>query len=142
MWATLDAANLAAVVSSLIHEPRREDSGTQPRMPSDAVVDAHDATVRLWSELEDLESDFSVTATAYPDPGLAWPVHRWASGQRLELVLHDTELAAGDFVRRCKQLVDLLDQIAQVAPQPALRGTARKAVAAVMRGVVAADRRD
>ncbi|MBC7310206.1 MAG: hypothetical protein H5T81_09310, partial [Tetrasphaera sp.] len=47
-----------------------------------------------------------------------------------------------DFVRRCKQLVDLLDQIADAAPTPQLRATARKAVGAVMRGVVAADRLD
>ena len=108
----------------------------------DAVVRAHDATVRAWCDHDDLESEYSVTPTAYPDPGLAWPVHAWASGKHLEVVLRDTDLAAGDFVRRCKQLVDLLDQIAQVAPQPALRTTARRAVDAVMRGVVAADRID
>ena len=51
-------------------------------------------------------------------------------------------MAAGDFVRRCKQLVDLLDQIADAAPTPKLRATARRAVEAVRRGVVAADRLD
>ena len=61
---------------------------------------------------------------------------------RLETVLRDTDLAAGDFVRRCKQLVDLLDQIADAAPEPELRSTARRAVDAVLRGVVAADRID
>jgi ATP-dependent RNA helicase HelY len=73
---------------------------------------------------------------------MAWMMHRWASGQRLEAVLRGQEMAAGDFVRRCKQVVDLLDQIADAAPEPALRGTARKATDAVMRGVVAADRLD
>ncbi len=142
VWASLDPPSLAAVISCLIHEPRREDTGVPPRMPNDAVIDAHDATVRLWSDLEDLEAEHHVTPTSYPDPGLAWPVHRWASGQRLEIVLRDTDLAAGDFVRRCKQVVDLLDQIAEVAPQPALQASARAAVQAVMRGVVAADRID
>ena len=51
-------------------------------------------------------------------------------------------MAAGDFVRRCKQVVDLLDQIGDAAPEPTLRATARKAIDAVMRGVVAADRLD
>ena len=36
-------------------------------------------------------------------------------------------MAAGDFVRRCKQIVDLLGQIADAAPQPALAATAHKA---------------
>ena len=69
-------------------------------------------------------------------------VHRWASGRRLEAVLRDSQVAAGDFVRRCKQVVDLLDQIADCAPNPALAATARTAVSAVLRGVVAADRLD
>ena len=40
---------------------------------------AHDQMVRLWSELEDLEAAESVSLTAYPDPGLAWPVHETGS---------------------------------------------------------------
>ena len=88
------------------------------------------------------EREHALPATGDPDGGIAWMVHRWASGQRLELVLHDSDIAAGDFVRRCKQIVDLLGQIAEAAPTPALSATARKAVDAVMRGVVAADRVD
>ena len=53
------------------------------------------------------------------------------------MVLRGGELAAGDFVRWCKQVIDVLDQIAQAAPQPALRRTASAAVKAVRRGVVA-----
>ena len=77
-----------------------------------------------------------------PDAGLAWAVHRWASGQRLEVVLKDLDLAAGDFVRRCKQVVDLLGQIADAAPEPHVRSVARGAMQSVLRGVVAADRLD
>jgi ATP-dependent RNA helicase HelY len=45
-------------------------------------------------------------------------------------------MAPGDFVRNCKQLIDLLRQIEEVAPQqaPAL---VRRAREAVNRGVVA-----
>ena len=60
----------------------------------------------------------------------------------VEEVLRGSDMAAGDFVRRCKQVVDLLDQIGDAAPEPHLRTTSRKAVDAVMRGVVAADRLD
>jgi ATP-dependent RNA helicase HelY len=76
-----------------------------------------------------------------PDAGIAWSVHRWASGQRLEDVLRGTDLAAGDFVRRCKQVVDLLGQLTD-AGDPALQETARRASDGVLRGVVAADRID
>jgi ATP-dependent RNA helicase HelY len=47
-------------------------------------------------------------------------------------------MPAGDFVRWCRQVVDLLDQIASAAPDGSpLHRTAREAVAAVRRGVVA-----
>ena len=142
VWRRLDAAGLAAAVSMLVHEPRRDEGEISPRMPNDDVSDAYTQMIRLWSELEDREQAHGLPVSTEPDGGMAWMLHRWASGQRLDLVLKDSEMAAGDFVRRCKQIVDLLGQIGDAAPQPALAATARKAVDAVLRGVVAADRLD
>jgi ATP-dependent RNA helicase HelY len=142
VWRRLDAAGLAAAVSALVHEPRHEEADVSPRMPDDTVAEALADTVRLWSEIEDLEAAHDLPSTSMPDGGMAWMVHRWASGERLDAVLRGQEMAAGDFVRRCKQLVDLLDQVAKAATDPHLRRTARSAVDAVLRGVVAADRLD
>jgi ATP-dependent RNA helicase HelY len=50
------------------------------------------------------------------DTGFATPIYHWAQGQPLEAVLRETEMAPGDFVRNCKQLLDLLRQIEEVAP--------------------------
>jgi ATP-dependent RNA helicase HelY len=63
-------------------------------------------------------------------------------GDRLDEVLRGQEMTAGDFVRRCKQLVDLLDQVAKASTDTVVRRTARKAIDGVLRGVVAADRLD
>ncbi|MEP6630986.1 MAG: RNA helicase, partial [Lapillicoccus sp.] len=145
VWQRLDAPGLAAAVSTLVHEPRREGSEVSPRMPTDDVAEAWRTMVRLWSGIEDREREAGLPLTGDPDGGIAWMVHRWAAGQRLELVLRDSEIAAGDFVRRCKQIVDLLDQVADAAASsgsPQLAATARAAVTAVRRGVVAADRVD
>ncbi len=142
VWKRLDAPGLAAAVSALVHEPRHEEATVAPRMPTDEVAEAIVATERLWSEIEDLETDHDLPTTSMPDGGMAWMVHRWASGERLDAVLRGQDVAAGDFVRRCKQLVDLLDQVADAASDPELRRTARRAVDAVLRGVVAADRLD
>jgi ATP-dependent RNA helicase HelY len=141
-WKRLDPAGLAAVVSALIHEPRRDEADPAPRMPTDEVAEAVHEMQRLWSSLEDRERELGLPLTGDPDAGMAWMMHRWASGRRLEEVLRGSDMAAGDFVRRCKQVVDLLGQLADAAPEPVLRGTARKAIDAVMRGVVAADRLD
>ncbi|PKW25345.1 DEAD/DEAH box helicase [Phycicoccus duodecadis] len=142
VWKRLDAPGLAAAVSSLVHEPRHEEADVSPRMPNDEVAEAVREMERLWSRIQDLETEHDLPTTSMPDGGMAWMVHRWASGGRLDDVLRGQDMAAGDFVRRCKQLVDLLGQIGHAALDPELRRTARKAVDAVLRGVVAADRLD
>jgi len=129
-------------VSTLVHEPRGDETEVSPRLPTDEVREAVEAMSELWTRLEERERSHGLPPAAAPDPGVAWMVHRWASGRRLEAVLRDSQVAAGDFVRRCKQVVDLLDQVGDCAPDPTLAATARKAVSAVLRGVVAADRLD
>jgi ATP-dependent RNA helicase HelY len=140
-WKRLDAPSLAAIVSTLVHEPRR-DEAEAPRMPNDDVGQAYEAMVGTWSRLEESERSHMLPTSTCPDAGMAWMMHRWASGQRLQIVLADSEIGAGDFVRRCKQVIDLLGQIGDAAPDRALAVTARTAIGAVMRGVVAADRID
>ncbi len=142
LWKRLDAPSLAAIVSTLLHEPRRDEADVSPRMPNDDVREAHEEMLRRWSLLEDSERSHMLPTTGSPDAGMAWMMHRWASGQRLEVVLRDSEIGAGDFVRRCKQVVDLLGQIGDAAPDRTLAVTARRAIDGVMRGVVAADRID
>ncbi|HET7800489.1 MAG TPA: DEAD/DEAH box helicase, partial [Humibacillus xanthopallidus] len=78
LWNRLDAPSLAAVVSTLIHEPRREEGGLTPRWPNDDVREAYDRMVTVWSDLEDAEGALALPRTGMPDGGLAWAVHRWA----------------------------------------------------------------
>ncbi|HSP60834.1 MAG TPA: DEAD/DEAH box helicase [Ornithinimicrobium sp.] len=139
-WQRLSGADLAAVVSALVHEARGDDVG-ETRMPGVEVEEALGEIGAIWREVSTLKVEHRLEPDREPDPGIAWMVHRWASGRGLEEVLRDGSLSAGDFVRRCKQVVDLLGQIAQAADPPVAR-TARRASAAVLRGVVAADRLD
>jgi ATP-dependent RNA helicase HelY len=69
-------------------------------------------------------------------------VYRWARGESLEKVLsaaeaNGQELSAGDFVRWCRQVIDLLDQIRDVMRGDPIGAAAAKAVTAIRRGVVA-----
>jgi len=138
-WDDLDAAGLAAAVCAVVYDGRRDD-GSEPYVPGGPdgrLARALDATTRIWSRLGDLEATHRIDATRRLDLGLVAAVHRWANGRRLDAVLQGSEIAAGDFVRWCKQVVDVLDQIAQAAPSSALRSTARDAQHALLRGVVA-----
>src|SRR3954464_14186601 len=141
VWTGLDGPALAACASAIVYESRRDDTGLSPRLPPGAARRALEETVRLWSQLEDAEHDHGLDVTPEPDLGLAWAVHRWAGGARLESVLSDADLAAGDFVRWCQQVIDLLGQIELAAAESeggaALRRAAKDAVDGVRRGVVA-----
>ena len=141
LWDELGPAELTAVVSTLVYSARRADE-SNPVVPSGGVTTALAHMGRLWSELSHTESEAGVRFLRQPDPGFAWAAWRWAGGATLEAVLSDDpDLTAGDFVRWCKQVVDLLGQVAMVAEDlspngPDLRRTTRKAVEAVRRGVV------
>ena len=139
-WADLDVPGLAAVVSAVVYSARRDDRDRDPAVPGGPhgkLGTALDATVRIWSELDDLEQAHRLSATQPLDLGIVTAVHRWAAGRGLDAVLRGADLAAGDFVRWCKQVVDVLDQVAKAAPDEHLRAVARKAIPAVRRGVIA-----
>ncbi len=142
-WAGLDAAGLATVLSTIVYEARREEGPPSARPPGgQEVAAALEATVEAWSVLHEQERANKLPATSEPDLGLVWPVHRWCRGQALEVVLDagPGDLAAGDFVRWCRQLLDLLDQVVAVAGaggDDRLARTGRAAAALVDRGVVA-----
>jgi len=140
VWEGLDAAELAAVVSGLIFEARRE-SAAEPRLPTRNIAMAAAATQRIWTEITDDEEQRGLDRTRDTDLGFAAAVAAWADGKSLTeslavAVVGGTELSAGDFVRWCRQVVDLLDQIRGVATGD-LAETAAAAVKAVRRGVVA-----
>ncbi|MEV6608426.1 DEAD/DEAH box helicase [Kutzneria sp. NPDC051319] len=142
VWESLTTPELAAVVSSLVFEARR-DGPMDPRLPTPEVATAMQETMRLWSSIEDDERRHKLDRTRQPDTGFAWPVYRWARGESLEKVLtaaetNGQEISAGDFVRWCRQVIDLLDQLKEVVGRSEPVGaTAAEAVKALRRGVVA-----
>ncbi len=139
VWRDLTPAELAAAVSLLVYEARRDDASS-PKLPGGRGRDAIEATMRLAGDLRALEREHRLDFTRVPDAGFAWAAYRWASGHRLDDVLHEAELTAGDFVRWTKQLVDLLGQLAVATDDPALQSAARTAIGAIRRGVVSEGR--
>ncbi|WP_104523870.1 DEAD/DEAH box helicase [Blastococcus atacamensis] len=140
VWRGLTPAELAAAVSTLVFEARRDTPGL-PAVPAGKVAAAIGEMRAIRSRLQDVELDHGVRATRDLDLGFAWAAYRWADGQSLDRVLAGaeqagTELSGGDFVRWTRQLIDLLDQLAKVADDAVAR-TARAAVERIRRGVVA-----
>ncbi len=137
LWDGLGPSELAAVLSALVYESRRADDASAPRIPGGRVKEVLSEMVSVWADLDALEADHKLDFLREPDLGFAWAAFRWAEGAPLDEVLEETDLAAGDFVRWVKQLLDLADQVADAAGDVPLRRTARKSSGALRRGVVA-----
>jgi ATP-dependent RNA helicase HelY len=143
-WEGLAPAELAAVVSSLVYEPRRDERMIE-RMPTASLRDALDETVRIWGAIADDEAARGLARSPEPQSGFVWPAFRWVKHESLDRVLAATAesgsaMSAGDFVRWCKQLLDLLGQIAATPTAEAsstVAKAARAAVTEIRRGVVA-----
>jgi ATP-dependent RNA helicase HelY len=145
IWQRLSPPELAAVVAAVVYEARRDDASTD-RLPTGASRDALAATLRIWAELARDEAERGLPPTREPEPGFSMAAFRWAQHETLDRVLAprddaEPELSAGDFVRWCKQIVDLLDQISAAPPTgrdaDSVAQTARAAAAALRHGVVA-----
>ncbi|MDN6303915.1 MAG: RNA helicase, partial [Brachybacterium sp.] len=132
-WAGLDPAGLAAMVSAAVHETRRDDRAPEV-IPDPAVDAALAASTRLAAALQSAETRHRITPTTVPDPAIAGIVHRWARGAHLAAALEGNDLPPGDFVRHCRQVIDLLDQL---TADEELGAVARQSIRAVRRGLVA-----
>ncbi|QWF19976.1 DEAD/DEAH box helicase [Nocardioides sp. LMS-CY] len=137
LWDDLAPSGLAAALSVLVFEARRPDDASAPRLPGGAIREAIGEMVRLWGSLDALERDHRLDFLRAPDLGFAWVAYRWAEGDELDDVLVASDLAAGDFVRWMKQLIDLAGQVADASGPGPLRETAREVVRRLRRGVVA-----
>ena len=134
----LDRASLAGLVSVFTHERRGPDEGPVPWFPSAEVRRRWAQVEALHGRLVDDETEAGLPPTRALDPGFVALAHAWAAGEELDEVLEDEELSGGDFVRNVKQLIDLLRQLGDVAPDPSTASAARGAADALFRGVVSA----
>jgi ATP-dependent RNA helicase HelY len=130
----LDGPATAAFASAFTFEPRRDtpEIGWPP-----GLTERGEKVMELWGEIATAERRAGLPETRPPDPGFATIAQRWAAGRSLyDIFGEDDDAAVGDFVRNCRQLIDLVRQIRDLFPDPprgvhaALRGLDRGVVAA------------
>lgn len=144
LWRGLGPAELAAVVSILVFESRSEGGYLGAAGPTAPVRRAVADTIAQWSRLRTDEAEHRLVPTREPDLGFVDGIYKWARGDALVDAMtaggdQGSPLSAGDFVRWCRQVIDLLDQIHSTADDTEVAATAAKAVRAIRRGVVAVD---
>ena len=149
VWQGLQPAELAAVLSAMVFEARGSDGPTPVHaidMPTPAVRRALAETRRLSDELRADEHRHKLSPARQPDEGFVPAIYRWATTGNLAAALASSDAAgngaplpAGDFVRWCRQVLDLLDQVRNAAPEAGVRRAAKRAIDDIRRGVVAVD---
>ncbi|MBW3590484.1 MAG: hypothetical protein KY393_01310 [Actinobacteria bacterium] len=131
----MDPAELAAMMSVFVYESRGpvEITGT---LPTASSKKAYGKVVRLQERIQRTEHKAGLELTRGTETGFAPVAFAWCEGDPLEEIV-DEDFSAGDFIRSCKQTIDLLRQVEQAAADPPLREGLAAAGQGLNRGVVA-----
>ena len=117
VFADLSAGELAGALSACVYEPRLSaQSIGLPVAPGSRLGQCLRAQLGVSHRIHDLESLARIEVSSGSEPALAGAVQAWCDGAQLADILDTTELTAGDFVRWCKQLLDVIGQIAGLSP--------------------------
>lgn len=137
VWSELDPPQLAGMVAALVHEERHDDLPVRPGdLPPGVFAAVLANTEALWERLDKLERSHRLNGSEPLAAQRSWSLWQWARGANLNQVIDDGDVAVGDFVRLCKQVIDVLDHIAQVDDGP-VGNAAEAAKGQVFRGIVA-----
>jgi ATP-dependent RNA helicase HelY len=149
VWKGLAPAELAAALSAVVFEARGSDGPTPSHVIEVPTANVRRALVemrRMSGQLRADENRHRISPTREPDEGFVIAMYRWATTGDLAAALDASDVAgagtplpAGDFVRWCRQVLDLLDQVRNAGPEAGLRKTAKRAIDDIRRGVVAVD---
>jgi superfamily II RNA helicase len=137
----LNESQLAAVLSSLVFEARRESpfhrEGAWPDGPSER---AYKRLRKVYRAVLAKEREHGIEPTRRLSEGFAQAAFDWAAGDSLAVVLQRTGLAPGDLVRWVRQIIDLGQQLVRApgVPEP-LVATAKQMVAAMRRDIIDLD---
>ena len=113
----LSAGELAGALSACVYEPRLSaQSIGLPVSPGSRLGQCLRAQLGVSHRIHDLESLARIEVSSGAEPALAGAVQAWCDGAQLADILDATELTAGDFERWCKQLLDVVGQIASLSP--------------------------
>ena len=135
IWKELDPAEFAAIVSTVVYEPRADSEESPVSLPTARLQRAFQETEDLYRVVQNAESKENLELTVAPSGQIADVTYLWAKGASLARVLDRTEMSGGDFVRWMRQVIDMLDQIRRAKDSP-LTDSASGARRLLLRNVV------
>lgn len=135
----LSAVETAAVISTLLYEPRRTNAGVDFKFVPKKVRHAVDKVYRLARDVEFVQDQNGVLVPINVEMAFVPLVLQWGKGAPWQLLAFSSKMDDGDIVRSMRQLIDLLHQI-RLAPgvKDDLRERIELAIVALDRDLIAA----
>jgi superfamily II RNA helicase len=132
----LTEADLVVLMSAFVYESRSRDVDPSESLPPKHLRDAGARLRQIHRQINSQLEQVTLTPLRELDFGMSRAILVWHNGGSLSASLSDEEYAAGDFVRAVRNLIDLLTQIADIAPSEVVRENAKLACEKLDRGVV------
>lgn len=138
VWEGLTPAQLAAVASTCVFEPRKNHDPDMdiPGGPKGRLSKALTATQRIMTRVNKAESQAHAPTTMPLEYGLVNAMYWWVNGDPLATAVQAADLEPGDWVRWCRQVIDLLGQVKSQSSSELAR-TCDVCVDSIRRSVVA-----
>jgi ATP-dependent RNA helicase HelY len=133
-FSDLPAPELASVVSTFVFESRGP-SDVKGSMPTAVTKKLFGRITRLTEEIRVAEHSAGLELTRGVEQGFGEIIYEWCRGAELEDVLDES--TPGDFIRSCKQTIDLLRQLRDAAGESKVVESLDEAITGINRGVVA-----
>ncbi|MGH2688614.1 MAG: DEAD/DEAH box helicase, partial [Actinomycetota bacterium] len=124
-----------ALASTFVFESRGPIKVTGT-LSTNATRRAFERVQRLADKIKAQEEQAGLALTRGCEAGFADVIYRWCRGAPLEDVLSE-DATPGDFIRSCKQTVDLLRQLRDVTEDREVEAVVAAAIDLAHRGVVA-----
>ncbi len=134
----LTTNELAAVLSVFIYESRNSSDEKTFTLPTRNTKQAVIRVENILASIRELEGSRNIQLTRSIDAGFANAIHDWLIKERLDVILLDSDLVPGDFVRWVKQLIDLCNQISNCNIPDSLRKQVKEVKKAATYGIVSA----
>lgn len=113
----VEPAVLACLLSACIYSGRKNSSKRMPRKYSKYFNESHEKLLSLYKKIDRLQRKNKLSEIHDLDFGLVESLYSWCNGAELSQILSIADMEAGDFVRWCKQVKDLLAQIENIGVQ-------------------------
>ncbi len=106
----LNPVEIAASLSVLVYEPRRNSQGSMDNVPKNVKNKVRDIQ-HIAGDLEHIQSIEGINSEVRVEVDIVLAVWLWGNGHSWKSLVQDTNMDDGDIIRAMRRIIDLLHQL-------------------------------